>query len=165
MSISDTVKHVSIYDPARIVTKVPVDPNDPSGPTKEEVTYGDDATIFRLSSLDVYLMADIYDNTSAWSQNQATAGEATLRTKLNKTNLEACRFGLRGWSNFKDAKGNDITLEKVNITYNGRDYEVVSDTSLQMLGIRLVNELGAKIKELSNVSRAEEKNSEGASLH
>lgn len=164
MSVSDTVKHVSIYDPARIVKQVPVDPTDPLGPTKEEVTYGDDATWFKLSSLDVFLMADIYDNTSAWSQNQATE-EATLRTKLNKTNVEACRFGLRGWANFKDAKGNDIPFLTEEITYNGRKYTVATDATLQALGIRLVNELGAKVKELSNVSRAEEKNSAGASLH
>ena len=41
---------------------------------------------------------------------------------------------------------------------NGRPYDVVSDKVMNTLGIRLIQELAAEIKKLSEVSASEEKN-------
>jgi hypothetical protein len=77
---------------------------------------------------------------------------------MNQTNIDTVRFGLRGFENFKDAKGNDIKFTTTDIQLNNRDYKVASDEVLKNLGIRLVAELAGKIKEASEVSSGDEKN-------
>jgi hypothetical protein len=86
-------------------------------------------------------------------------GSVGVHTKLNHTNIEAVRFGLKGWKNFKDTHGNDIPFKTVKRHTNGRTYHVVVDECLERLGIQDIRELGQEIKRRSEASRAEEKKS------
>ncbi|MGK9084928.1 hypothetical protein KXR64_16740 [Brucella intermedia] len=157
MTVHDTVEHVSDLDPCKKKTKVPVDPNDPSKGMKDEVTIEEGATKFFLKPLDVFLMGYIYDNASSLSGKQGS-DEIGIKTRVNQTNIDAVRHGLAGFSNFKDAKGNDIPFQTVKVQVNGREYEVADDATMSKVGIRLTQELGARIKEISEVSADEEKN-------
>lgn len=157
MTVSDTVEFVSDKDPSKTTTKVPVDANDLSKGVRDEVTIGEGATIFFLGALDVFLMGYIYDNASSISGKQGddTVG---IHTRVNQTNIEAVRHGLKGFRNFVDAKGNQIAFKTKKAVVNGREYDVADDDTMAKLGLRLIQELAEKIKEISEVSADEEKN-------
>jgi hypothetical protein len=137
---------------------VPADPADPSKGEKDLVNIDPGATKFILGTLDVFLMGQIYDNGSNVAQDSDT-GEIAVRTRTNATNIDAVRYGLRGWERFPDTTGNDIAFTAEDRIMGGRKYKAVPDALLNRLGIRLIRELGSKIKEASEVSQDEEKNS------
>jgi hypothetical protein len=62
--------------------------------------------------LDVFLMGLIYDQSTLVTRNDEDH-QIGVTTRLNQTNIEAVRFGLKGRRNFPDAQGNDIPFEIV----------------------------------------------------
>jgi hypothetical protein len=162
LSRSDTIEYVSDSDPCKKWIDVPIDPNDPSRGTERKPVIEEGATVFLIGQLDVFLMGRIYDQASTLTRNDEN-DEVGLKTNLNLTNIDAVRFGLRGWRNFRDKDGSDLPFATVKRRCNGRDYQVVTDACLKFLGIQLVQELAHEIKTRSEVSQAEEKNSGTAS--
>jgi hypothetical protein len=157
ISVGDTFDYVSDSDPAKKRVDVPIDSEDPSKGSRSEVVIGDDATVFELGVLDVFLMGMIYDRATAISK--AEDDSLGFSTRVNQTNIEAVRFGLRGWRNFRDRDGREIPFETTKHHVGNRKYMVVADDCLNRLGIRRIRELGQQIKEHSEVQAAEEKNS------
>lgn len=157
-----TTDFVSTMDSAYSEIEVPVDADDPTKGTKKKVTIGDDASKFKVGPLDVFLMAHIYDNASKLSGKQGS-DEVGIETRMNKTNIDAVRFGLRalpeGWAS-KEGKAVPYAVEKVHVA--GREYVACKDEVLDSLGIRLIGEMAEKIKELSEVSSDTAKNSASA---
>jgi len=157
MTTADTVDYVSDLDPAKTKKEVPLDPAKPDGPKKEVTVIAEGATTFKLKSLDVFLMGHIYDSASVLRGVQGSE-EVGIHTRMNQTNIDAVRHGLAGFDNFSDVHGNAIKFETQKAVVNGRPYEVASDAVVNQLGIRLIQELGAEIKKMSEVAAAEEKN-------
>jgi hypothetical protein len=157
VSVSDTFEYVSNADPCKRKAEVPVDPEDASKGTKSAVVIDPGATVFSLGVLDVFLMGWIYDK--GFSAGADEHGGVAIATRTNLTNIEAVTFGLRGWDNFADAKGNGIEFKTVDRFVNGRKYQAVTDECMNRLGIYRIQELGEEIKRASNVAKAEEKNS------
>lgn len=157
LTVHDTVEYVSDRDPSKVVTKVPVDANDPKKGTKDHTEIKDGATKFFLKPLDVFLMGHIYDNASHLS-GKSGSDEVGIKTRMNQTNIDAVRHGLTGFENFLDRKGNGIPFKTVKAVVNGREYEVAADSVLDSLGIQLIQELATEIKRISEVSTDEEKN-------
>jgi hypothetical protein len=144
MTTHDTVDYVSDLDPAK---------------TKEngKDVIAEGATVFKLKPLDVFLMGHIYDNASVL-RGAPGSQEVGIHTRVNQTNIETVRHGLAGLDNFADAKGNAIIFKTQKASVNGRPYDVVEDRIMNMLGVRLVAELADKVKSISEVTKAEEKN-------
>ena len=163
MTTADTIDYVSDLDPSKRKTKTPRDPNDLSKGMIESWEIAEGATTFKLRGLDVFMMGVIYDNASSL---QATEGSVSygIQTKVNQTNIEAVRHGLIGFANFRNAKGDAVIYETQKAVVNGRPYDVVSDKVMNTMGIRLIQELAGKIKEISEVTPAEEKNFAAESL-
>jgi hypothetical protein len=157
ISVGDVFEHVSDSDPAKQRVEVPVDPEDPSKGSRTEIVIGQDATVFELGVLDVFLMGMIYDRATAISK--ADDDSLGFSTRVNQTNIETVRYGLRGWRNFRDKHGAEIPFETTVQRIANRKYQVVTDECLNRLGIRRIRELGQQIKEYSEVQAAEEKNS------
>lgn len=157
LSISDTFEYVSDTDPAKVRKQVPVDVDDPSKGTKEEIEIKDGATVFGLKPLDVFLMGYIYDNASSLTGRQGSE-EVGIHTRVNQTNLEAVKYGLAYFKNFKDANDNDVSVNFVDSYINGRKYKAASDDTLKLLGNRLIGELAQQIKDKSEVDQVEAKN-------
>ena len=157
MSSSDVIDFVSDLDPAKSKQATLIDPNDPSKGEIMSDTVGPGATVFQLKSLDVFLMGYIYDNASTLSGEQGSSAIG-IHTRVNQTNIEAVRHGLVGFRNFADANGKHILFNTQTVVVNGRKYEVASDETVTRLGIRLIQELATKIKEISEVTAEEEKN-------
>ncbi|MCO5157878.1 MAG: hypothetical protein M9945_14210 [Aquamicrobium sp.] len=157
MTVSDTIEHVSDRDPCKKKITVPVDPGDPSKGVKEDFVIEEGATVFFLKPLDVFLNGYIYDNASSLTGKEGSA-EVGIKTRVNQTNIDAVRHGLAGFRNFVDAKGSQIAFKTQKDVVNGREYDVASDETISKLGLRLIQELAGRIKEISDVTTDEEKN-------
>jgi len=157
MTTADAVEYVSNLDPSKTRTKEPVDAEDASKGTHEVVIIGDGATIFKLRSLDVFLMGYIYDNASHLGRREGS-DEVGIHTRMNQTNIACVRHGLVGFANFTDSKGGQVAFKTQKDVVNGRPYDVVSDEVMNLLGVRLIQDLASEIKRISEVSPSEEKN-------
>jgi hypothetical protein len=102
-------------------------------------------------------MGYIYDNASHVAGKQGS-DEVGIHTRMNQTNIECVRHGLAGFDNFANAKGGVIVFKTQKAVVNGRTYDVVHDEVMNVMGVRLIQELASKIKSISEVSAAEEKN-------
>jgi hypothetical protein len=157
----ETFDYVSDRDPCKRTVKVPIDPADASQGTRDDTVIEEGATVFELGVLDVFLMSMIYDRASKFTRIESD--EVGYAAALNVSNVEAVRYGLQGWTHFTDEKGNDLPFKQVERIVQGRKYQACTDEVLQRLSIRLIAELAEKIKEASEVSKAEAKNSVTAS--
>ena len=163
MTSADAIDYVSDLDPCKKKLKTLHDQDDPSKGTFESVEILPGATVFKLRSLDVFLMSMIYDNASQLRGKEGST-EFGIQTNVNQTNVQAVRHGLIGFTNFSDSKGNAVTYATQKENVNGRPYDVVADKVLNCFGVRLIQELAMRIKEISEVTPADEKKSEGSSL-
>ena len=163
MTTSDTVDYVSDLDPSKKRVKKPGKSSEAGGeaPDVEEVVIEEGATTFKIRGLDVFLMGYVYDNASTLSGKQGS-DDVGIHTRMNQTNIECVRHGLTGFTNFANAKADQVVFKTQKHVVNGRPYDVVADAIMNMLGVRLVQELASQIKKISEVSKAEEKNSAGA---
>jgi hypothetical protein len=158
MTTADTIDYVSDLDPSKVKTEVMNDPEDSTKGKKIVVEIKEGATSFKLRGLDVFLMGLIYDNASTLSGKEGST-EYGIHTKVNQTNIEAVRHGLIGFTNFADAKGNALLFKTQRAVVNGRPYDVVADEVMNTMGVRLIQELAQQIKNISEVTPAEEKKS------
>jgi hypothetical protein len=166
ISRTDTFEYVSDRDPCK--RTIPVRQAE-GGPvqliSQVETVVDEGATVFKLGVLDVFLMGQIYDRSTKVTRSivDNPDGDINVITQVNATNIDAVKFGLKGWQNFKDGGGNDLPFQSVKQFIMGREYEVCADETLRLLGIQLIQELAGKIKEASEVSKVEVKNSVRAS--
>lgn len=116
----------------------------------------ENATKFTLGTLDVFLKGHIFDSATEIS------GQGSITIHTNKTNIEAVRFGLKGWSNFRDKAGNDVPFKTLKRNVGGRSYDVVSDETLNRLSLDDIQELGQAIKTGNVVTEEEAKKSDAA---
>jgi hypothetical protein len=162
LTTADQADYVSDLDPSKTKVTLPIDPEDPSKGNKIVDKISDGASVFSLRNLDVFLKGYIYDNASSLSGEQ-DSNKIGIQTRVNQTNIDAVRHGLIGIKNFADKLGNAVVYATQKVVVNGRPYNVVSDAVMNTLGIQLIQELAEKIKKMSEVTAAEEKNSEEAS--
>ena len=115
------------------------------------------ATVFELAGLDVATMAGIQDramNMAANDVNPETGmPNMSVKMQINETNIEAVRFGLRGWRNFKDAKGKEIKFAAETLKVGDKTYQIVAPECMDRLDVGLVQELANQIKERSQVTK------------
>lgn len=112
----------------------------------------DQATRFKLRTLDVTTMAELYDGAMSLDGDK-------LKFNTNSMAIRAVRRGLAGWANFRDAQGNDIPFETVNRVQNGQPVAEVAEASLNRIPLELMKELADELKAKNIVTKAEAKNS------
>ena len=154
---SDKTDHVLDSDPAKRRVPLEVPRIENGEKITEEVVIDDDATFFECGVLDLFLMGMIYDQATQVSRAEED-GLLQVNTRLNRTNIDAVRFGLKGWRNFCDAAGDEIPFKTVEKNVDGRKYRAVTDDCLTRIGIRDIQELAGVIKEQSELTKAEAKN-------
>jgi hypothetical protein len=120
-----------------------------------------DATKFTIGAIDAFVSAYVLDRTLTFTENDA-GGVAIAQVKMGEANLEAVRFGLRGWENFKDDRGNDLPFATADRIVMGRKYVAVTDDCLALLGQELVRELATSIRTINEVTADDAKKSAAA---
>ena len=73
--------------------------------------------------------------------------------------LTICRFGIKGAEDFvHPVSGKTIDLEKEKATEEGKEQEIISDESLDLVNINVLEDLSAAISDLSGLPEQERKN-------
>lgn len=157
LTVGETFPYVLNADPAKKKVPLLVDPNDPKKGEIITDEIGEDATVWNLGTLDVFLLGYIYDSASTL-QGQQGSDEIGIKTHVNKTNIEAVRFGLKSVENWNTAKGVGQSVDFVEKVVNGRKYQALTDDTLMKIGLRAIAELAGEIKKASEVAAEEEKN-------
>ena len=129
-------------------------------PSDSAQSEAEGATVFTLGSLDAGIRAELGDELFAFE----TGEKQTIKSNRNKVALKAVRFGLRGFSNYKDSKGNDIPFKTVKTIVNGKEYQTVSDETLDRMHPAHVAELGTEILKRNSIAGGLEGESQTPSL-
>jgi hypothetical protein len=79
-------------------------------------------------------------------------------TKSLDAMIEIVRFGLLGFSNFKDKDGSDVKFITENKDIHSGSYRIVSDNIISLIPVDIVIELGGKILEITKLSEQVIKN-------
>jgi hypothetical protein len=79
-------------------------------------------------------------------------------TKSIEGMIEVVRFGLLGFDNFKDNKGNMVPFATQIKSIGQRNFNIVKDDIINIMPIDLIIELGGKILEQTKLSEQEIKN-------
>jgi hypothetical protein len=165
MTTAGTENFVSVADPSVTEkTKIFNDPADESKGFREVAAkWDEDASVFKVRPLDVFLMGYIYDNASTLT-GKSGSEEVGIHTKVNQTNIDCVKFGLAALpDDFQTESGERIRMDTTKKTVGGREYNIAADKVIGSLGLRLISEMAQKIKDISEVTAAEEKKSGKAS--
>ena len=122
-------------------------------------------TTFKLGVLDTLLRVYIDDaHTKVERLADMLDGAPIVRqqmtdAELHHKYLDMVRYGLRGWTNFKDANGIDVPFETamVDVPRVGKRL-AVTDACLARLDILDAMMIGLRIRDLNTVSREQRKN-------
>src|SRR5688572_18726257 len=83
------------------------------------------ATVFELGSLRVDVRTKIADGVMGFRQGEGNQ-PSSLNMNLSRQNLEALRFGLKGFRNFKDEDGDPIPYKTEKYQFEGKEILVPS---------------------------------------
>lgn len=162
LTTGDTVKYVCDSDSAKTYVDELVNPAKPEMGYKKTPLIDDAAaTVFTLRPLDPFQLAHIVDNAASTVGRQGSE-DLQIVTRLNQASIETVRFGLAGFANLPDARGNLAHFKPAKAIINGREYQVAHDDTIRLLDLDVIRELADQIKKISEVSKEEEKNSASA---
>jgi hypothetical protein len=115
-------------------------------------------TVFKIGTLDTPLRLYISDKVAKYSYGKE-GDKAEVEYNVNQMNLEAVRFGLRGWENFKDKAGQDVIFSTVSTAVPKLgNREGLSDFVLKKFHPDWITELGEEILRRNSISKEAEKN-------
>lgn len=110
----------------------------------------DDAegTVFKLGYLSGPLMLKIGNG---W------AGDIT-KENLSDVMIDLCRYGVRGWTSFKNKNGQDIPCKIEKMESFGKERNVLSQDSLECLTQNQIIKIGTEIYRNQILSEQDKKN-------
>lgn len=117
-------------------------------------------TIFHLGVLTSALSSFISDSSLGFQVNgQGPDSQADAKVNLSARRREIVRFGLKGWTNFQDADGKDVTPEFQSFPIGkSRPRQGLTDASIDLVK-PWISELAKEIESDNLFTGAEEKNS------
>lgn len=105
-----------------------------------------DATEFTIGSLDSRILGVLQDKATSIKVNPSAPDE-DVDTQINSKafQFEVCQFGIRGWKNFKDEKGDDINFVTNKLNRGGKSYTVVQPDLVSQIPQIVIEEMSAAI--------------------
>lgn len=112
-------------------------------------------TIWKIGVLDSLTMADISQMDVEFNPDSK---EQKVRANIAGRDLDYVRYGLKGWTNFKNAKGEDIKPMFNTLSKGNRPAQVLHDNCLRQIPPKIIQELAEVILSNNGLSEGEEKN-------
>lgn len=140
-------EYISVLDPCRILYPEKGEdgkPHPKAGQADIASSEEKGATIFVTGALTVDQRAWITDKTGVVQESDGEGGFRMVH-RTGTRNLQAVRFGIRGWRNFKDPSNADIPIKRRKQIIVGNEYEVLDDDTIGRMGLALVTEIGEYI--------------------
>ena len=100
------------------------------------------ATVFIIGAVDKETIGALKDGAQIL---ETSDGVQRIVLNTSATMVKACRVGLRGWRNFKDAQGKDIPFKTVEDYMFSKAVRLVSDDTIAAMPYDLIMELGRVI--------------------
>ncbi len=126
---------------------LPID--DPTNPTK-----------WKIGVIDSLIMAEIQDLITIFEPGAGGDRNAPAKTKLcmNLVQVEAARYGLKGWENYVDNTGMQIPFRTEKKYVGGKTVDAVADDLLRTIPFDIVSALGKRILDKNKFLEEEAKN-------
>jgi hypothetical protein len=121
----------------------------------------DDATRFILGTLTARVQVYLRDQATRFKPDPDNDDKVVAEFSPNAAAYETVRFGLKGWHNFKDDKGNELVPKFEKKALAGRDYEVLTEETMDLLHADIIRELAEELGKVNSLSEEESKNSDG----
>lgn len=117
-------------------------------------------TVFLIGSLDPVVRAELEDESSLYEMSSQNPDDKTkVQLNLNKRQMTAVRFGLKGMENFLDPKTlNPVPFKTEKMMYAGKMRDAVPESMLAMIPHALRMELAEEVLNEAYLSEQEEKN-------
>jgi len=117
-------------------------------------------TIFEIGLLDSQMKAKIFDKVSDFELSSDNPDDDTkLNWRMNERNLSLVKFGVKNIKGFLDPqtkKTIDVKCDTINKL--GKSYEVLPDSILDMLPLKIITELAEQVLKETVLSKEAEKN-------
>lgn len=115
-----------------------------------------DATIFKIGTLDGRMTGRIRDMATTMIIDPKALDEQVNTTiNTNEMHFQAAMYGLRGWENFSDEKGDDVKFKTVKRTHGGQSYKVVNPEILSLVPQSVITEIGMEVMKDNDLSDEE----------
>jgi hypothetical protein len=139
------IKGISLGETETFISKYDTDGN----PTK-----------WKIGIIDSASMAEIQDMITIFEYDRQGDANAPAKNKLcvNQVNLEAVRYGLKGFENFYDNKNSHVEFKTEKRILAGKSIDVVSNEIIRMIPFEILMEIGRVILEKNKVTAEEVKN-------
>jgi hypothetical protein len=122
---------------------VPKDDPDRRDTLEESLEAG--ATVFYWSAIPNMIMTDINDMQSSSKITMGAEMSQEFRQRTAMRNREAFRYGITGWDNYFDEKGEQIKFESKTEMRGQQTFRVVSEDSLNCVRLSTMQEVGAHV--------------------
>ena len=122
---------------------------------------GAEPSIFTLGTLTARVQVFLRDQATKFRPDPDNDDKVVAEFSPNAAAYETVRFGLKGWSNFADDKGNDLKISHVDKQLAGRTYQVVNEEAMDLLHADVIREISEELTKVNTLSEEEAKNSEG----
>lgn len=120
--------------------------------SEDESTPTNEKTKWVLGAIDLITRSTIQDNTISWIQTDAGM---QMVNRTTYRDFEICRFGIKGFENFKNPKtGDDIIYKTVDRAMNGKAYKNVSDDILNAIPGHIISEIALRLIEINTATDA-----------
>ena len=114
-----------------------------------------------IGPVDSLSMARMNDTYMELGVDAASGDEITPTSKnlrIFEWATDICKYGLKGWSNFRDANGNEIAFATKKVVAGGLIKEVVDPVVLSRIPLEVLQELSVEIRSVNSLSETEIKN-------
>lgn len=128
-----------------------VSPNDPDKTNP---------TVFHIASLDTKLQGSIEDKCTTMRASAGKKDEAAdMNFAMKRRSYDLVRFGVKQIENFIDPKTKEPVLFKLeNVSVGSKAYLALPERVVDMLGIKLIDELAVEVEKNQNLGAEEAKN-------
>ncbi len=114
-------------------------------------------TVWKLGVLDGRIMKHIKDAATAVEETAGTESGAQTTVKLGSLLWLLVKYGLRGWSNFLDHRGQPIAESFETIPHGKQSYPAVPDHVLGLLPPDVLSELANEIASHNSLKEIEKR--------
>jgi hypothetical protein len=119
-----------------------------------------EAVVFKLGTLSSRVLVLLRDSATKFVPDPNDMTNVTAQFLPNHSSFETVRYGLKGWTNFRDHEGNDIPFKTVTRTVAGLSMDAVDNDTMDVIPIDLIRELAEEITRDNVLDEEKAKNSD-----
>ena len=116
-----------------------------------------EATVFKIGVLDSRVIGYLRDSQATIQYDEGDRSRVSTKVNNASVEFETVQFGLRGYTNFKDEKG-DVPFKTIRKSIGSSTYAIVAPEVVSLLSVFDIHELAYEITRINSVEEAEAKN-------